>query len=320
VIEAATGQEVGREELGGARVGASVSGQVDVVAETVADGIRITQDLLGYLPDHRGALPPVAAEAEPELQGSLEAVVPANRRRAYDMRRILRHLFDAGSVRLVGELRSRPVLTAFARLGGRPVGVVANQPMQMAGAFGARGCDSIARFLTLCDSFNVPLVFLQDTPGLMVGPAEEHDRLLFRAMLLQQALVNTTVPKITVVLRKAYGLAHHLMAGCGMGADYLCAWPGAEFGFMDPDVAASVLHGRALAALDDEARGPAREAYAAELTRDTDVWGPAGVMRIDEVIAPDETREVLLRQVDRLTRSRSAHDYEHRLATWPTCW
>jgi acetyl-CoA carboxylase carboxyltransferase component len=154
----------------------------------------------------------------------------------------------------------------------------------------------------------------------MVGPDEEHRRLLFTAMHLQQALVNSSVPKLTVVLRKAYGLAHHLLAGCGMGADLLCAWPGSEFGFMDPEVGANVLHGRELAGLEGEERRARRRLRAEELRRETDVWGPAGAMSIDDVIEPDETRDILRAHLDRLMEGRSAADHDHALAGWPTSW
>jgi acetyl-CoA carboxylase carboxyltransferase component len=320
VIKAAIGEDVTPEDLGGADVGSSVSGQVDVVADTTEDGISLAAQLLSYLPDSCEALPPRSEPLDPEWSGPLTRMVTTNRRRAYNMRNVLRHIVDDGSLTVIGEGRSRAVVTGLARLGGYPVGIVASQPMYQAGAFGASGCDAIARFVVLCDSFNLPLVFLQDTPGLLVGSVEEHSRLLFKGMLLQQAIVNATVPKLTVVLRKAYGLAHHLMMGCNMGADYLCAWPGAEFGFMDPEVGASVLYGRELADLDEEDRGAALIQRANELRTNTDVEGPARVMEIDDIIAPDETRTVLLGQLERLVGASRATDYEHRLANWPTCW
>ena len=320
VIKAAIGEDVTPEELGGADVGSTVSGQVDLVADTTEDGIGLVARLLSYLPDSCDDLPPRSEALAPELSTSLARVVTTNRRRAYDMRRVMRHIVDEGSITLIGEGRSRAVITALARIGGYPVGVVASQPLHQAGAFGGAGCEAIARFVVMCDSFNVPLVFLQDTPGLLVGSVEEHGRLLFKGMLLQQAIVNTTVPKLTVVLRKAYGLAHHLMIGCNMGADYLCAWPGAEFGFMDPEVGASVLYGRELADLAPEDRGAALIQRADDLRSNTDVVGPARVMEIDDIIAPDETRSVLLGQLERLVGASRASDYEHRLANWPTCW
>lgn len=319
VVEAAAGELVTAEDLGGADVNGSISGQADIVVDSEEEGIATIQRVLSLLPSSARELAPAAPVPDADRSTSVTRFVSPDRRRGYDMRRVLRLLTDDDPVEL-GSGIGRGILTAIGRIGGHAVGIVASQPLHHAGAFGVDGLNKITRLVLLCDSFNLPLVFLQDTPGLMVGPDEEHRRLLFTAMHLQQALVNSTVPKLTVVLRKAYGLAHHLLAGCGMGADLLCAWPGAEFGFMDPEVGANVLYGRELAGLDGEARREHRRRRAEELRRETDVWGPAGAMSIDDVIEPDETRPVLRAHLDRLMSGRTADDHAHALAGWPTAW
>ncbi len=320
VVEAAIGEVVTAEELGGADVNGRISGQADIVVDTEAQGVQVVRDVLSYLPRGAEWMPPRQPVADPAPGRGLTEIVSPDRKRAYDMRRVIRVVFDAGELLELGAARDRGLLTGLARLGGYPVGVVASQPLHHAGAFGAAGCDKVTRLLVLCDSFNLPVVFLQDTPGLMVGTVEEHNRLLFKGMMLQQALVNSTVPKLTVVLRKAYGLAHHLLAGCNMGADYLCAWPAAEFGFMDPAVAANVLYGRELEALPADERAERRTKRAEELQGNTSVWGPAGVMSIDDVIDPATTRAHLLTNLERLMDGRSAADHAHALANWPTSW
>lgn len=320
VVEAATGERVTPDELGGADVNLKISGQCDIVVETEADGLALLRELLGLLPANARQMPPRHEPIEPLPSRPLAEIVTAERRRGYDMRRVLQAVFDGGRYVELGAGRDRGLITALARLDGHPVGVVASQPLHGAGAFGGAGCDKVTRLVLLCDSFNLPIVFLQDTPGLLVGTAEEHARLLFKGMLLQQALVNSSVPKLTVVLRKAYGLAHHLLAGCGMGADLLVAWPDAEFGFMDPAVGANVLYGRELGELDEPARTEQRAVRAEELRENTSVWGPAGVMSIDDVIQPGETRGTLVRNLRRLMDGRTAADHAHGLANWPTSW
>ncbi|MCW0215557.1 MAG: hypothetical protein OJJ54_19550 [Pseudonocardia sp.] len=319
VVEAAAGELITAEELGGVDVNGAISGQADIVVDTEEEGIATIRRLLDLLPGSAAEMPPVAPVPQVDRSTPLTQLVTADRKRGYDMRRVLRLIADDEPVELGAGL-GRGILTALTRIGGYPVGVVASQPLHQAGAFGTDGVDKITRLLLLCDSFNLPVVFLQDTPGLMVGPAEEHRRLLFKAMHLQQALVNSSVPKLTVVLRKAYGLAHHLLAGCGMGADLLCAWPGSEFGFMDPEVGANVLYGRELEGLEGDARREHRRRRADELRRETDVWGPAGAMSIDDVIEPDDTRAVLCAHLDRLMTGRTADDHDHALAGWPTSW
>jgi acetyl-CoA carboxylase carboxyltransferase component len=320
VVEAATGELVTPEALGGVDVNATISGQIDIVAEDEREGLAILRELLGLLPGNAGEMPPRRDPAPPSSTKALDEIVSTERRRGYDVRRVLAAVLDEGRFVELGGGRDRGVITALARIDGYPVGVIASQPLHHAGAVGVAGCDKMTRLILLCDSFNLPIVFLQDTPGLMVGLAEEHERLLFKGMLLQQALVNSSVPKLTVVLRKAYGLAHHLLAGCNMGADMLVSWPNAEFGFMDPSVGANVLYGRELSALDEPARTGRRNQLAEEMRESTSVWGPAGAMSIDDVIQPNETRSVLVSHLRRLMEGRRASDHSHQLANWPTSW
>jgi acetyl-CoA carboxylase carboxyltransferase component len=320
VVEAATGEIVTPEALGGVDVNSKISGQTDIVADTEGDGLLVLRELLGLLPANAGQMPPRREPQEPAPGRPLDEIVSVERRRGYDVRRVLAAVLDEGRFIELGGGRDRGVITALGRIDGYPLGVIASQPLHHAGAVGGAGCDKMTRLILLCDSFNLPLVFLQDTPGLMVGLDEEHERLLFKGMLLQQALVNSSVPKLTVVLRKAYGLAHHLLAGCNMGADMLVSWPNAEFGFMDPGVGANVLFGRELAALDEPQRTERRNALAEEMRENTSVWGPAGAMSIDDVIHPNETRAVLVAHLRRLMEGRVAGDHAHHLANWPTSW
>jgi acetyl-CoA carboxylase carboxyltransferase component len=209
-------------------------------------------------------------------------------------------------------------MTGLARLGGHVVGIIANQPTQLAGTLTPITFEKITRFVCMCDSFNIPLIFLQDCPGVMVGRQVEWDRVLFKGMLLNHALKLTRVPKLCVVLRKSYGLAH-LVLGGGMdsGAALLTAWPSAEISFMDPEAAANVLYAPQLEKLSAEERAVETQRLAAEVAKSVDPRGMAGVMGIDELIDPADTPVVLAETV-----ARSMLNFDplppSQLSNWPT--
>ena len=191
----------------------------------------------------------------------------------------------------------------LTRVSGYTVGIIASQPLREAGAISPAGCDKATRLLCLCDAFSLPLIFLQDTPGFMAGREAEHGHLLEKVMLFQQALMLTKVPKVTVVIRKGFGLAYYAMCGSGMGGDFLCAWPQASIGFMAPAVGANVLGGR----------------FGSEQIS-TSPFGPAGIMKVDEIIDPAETRSVICRVLSQFAQAPFAPGADRPLATWPVSW
>jgi acetyl-CoA carboxylase carboxyltransferase component len=319
VVEVATGEAVSMEELGGADVHARVTGQVDLAVDTEDDAYRAVRTFLGYFPPN--CWTPIARleeHAPSPSANSLSQLVPAARRQAYDMRAVVRRLADRGSTFEMQPEFARSLVTILARWDGWPVGVIASQPMQQAGVLTPDACVKAAQFVCLCDSFGLPLVFLHDTPGVMVGKQVEHDRALDRAMLLQAAVTLARVPKISVVVRKSFGLAHHLMCGVGMGADLLCAWPGAEISFMDPDVGANVVHHRELSALPAEERAVRLAELSETFGRDTDPFGAAGAMQLDEIVEPDETRAVVGAALSQMSSRLQRVNGERLLASWPT--
>ncbi|HYO54143.1 acyl-CoA carboxylase subunit beta [Archangium sp.] len=321
VIEVATGERIDMEALGGVDVHARVTGQVDVTVDTEDAAFAVIRQFLSYLPSNAWTPPPrgPAADAlEPDEQ--LLSLVPERRRRAYDMRAVLRRLVDGGTFLELRPHLGRGLLTVLARMDGGPVGIIASQPLYLAGSLDPDACDKATRLLCLCDAFGLPVIFLQDTPGFLVGTRVEHSRLLYKAMLFQQALSLARVPRLTVVLRKAFGLAFFSLGGSDMGSDLLCAWPGAEIGFMDPEVAANVLFGPRLEGLGPEQRREQLQQLAGQISANTEPYGAAGILKLDEIIDPVDTRGVLVRHLRRLAGTPFRPGHERPLASWPTCW
>lgn len=318
VIEIATGEQIGFEQLGGVDIHLRKTGQIDAVAEDEDEAYRLIREFLTYLPSNCWSAPPVA-----DWDGSLAPderlydLVPTQRTRAYDMHRVIRRLVDDGRLFELKPEFGRSLITGLARLGGRSVGIIASNPMFQAGVLDTQTCDKATQFLCLCDSFNIPLVFLQDVPGFIVGRQAEHDRLLHKAIMFLEALAQTTVPRITVVLRKAFGLAYFSLSGNNMGGDLVLAWPSAEISFMDPAVGVNVVYAAKLREAPDSEAERAR--LIAEWSEDTTPYGAAGIMRVDEVIDPAETRAFLIRAFGKLAVPPPPRGHRKPLQSWPTC-
>jgi acetyl-CoA carboxylase carboxyltransferase component len=318
VVEVATGESVTMEELGGADVQTRVTGQADLATETEPEAFAAVCRFLSYLPPN--CWTPITRSdkvSEPDTSRAVGHIVPAARRQAYDMRRLVGRLVDQQSTFEIQPEFARSLLTILARWDGWPVGIVASQPMQQAGTLTPDACVKASQFICLCDSFGLPLIFLHDTPGVMVGKQVEHDRALDRAMMMQAAVAMASVPKLSIVVRKSFGLAHHLMCGVGIGADLLCAWPGAEISFMDPDVGANVIHYRDLMSLPPAKRAGRLSELSDALSRDTEPFGAAGTMQVDEIIDPEETRGVVAAALSQMSSRLLQVRSERPLATWP---
>lgn len=308
VLEMATGERVPLEELGGWKLHAEVTGQIDRAAEDEAEALRLVRDFLAYLPSHCDELPPrVVAQAASGQD--LTTLVPAESQRGYDMSKVLEAIFDAGSLFPVKPDFDRSVITALARLDGHTVGIIASQPSKLSGAMGPEGCDKCVQFLTLCDSFHIPMIFLHDTPGFRVGKEAEAKRMPGKIITFIQAVALATVPKVALIIRKSYGMAYSNMAGPGMGADFVFAWPGADISFMAPEIAANVVYARKREKVGPEAVEEMRLASAP--------WRAAGLGYIDDVIDPRETRQVLIDALA-LARGKSGGRSQRLLASWPT--
>lgn len=300
VVKAATGQEVTKEELGGVEVHAKLSGIVDRVAETDEQAIAFARRFLSYLPTNAWAYPPAIEAREPEPV-DMDAVLPARPRAPFDVKKVIRGLVDAGSFFELKPDHARMLVTGLARIDGHPVGVVANQPMVFAGAITAAAARKARRFIDLCSAYHLPLVFLQDVPGVMTGPAAEKEGTLREGLAVVYALAWADVPKVTVVLRKAFGFGACAMGGWGGEQSLVVAWPTADF-------ASLPVSGGVAAAFKEEimsAADPAAKQREIEARfRDgTDPFNAAARFTVHDVIAPAETRERVRRALE-LARSR----------------
>lgn len=320
VIEIATGEAIEPEQLGGVRVHAERTGLVDVLVDDDAEAINAIRRFLSYLPSNADTPAPRTERGEVAPDPGVLDLVPRSRRQGYDVVALAERLADPGSVFELGARFGRSLVTALARIGGHPVGLIANQPSFQAGALTPDACDKATKLICLCDAFGLPVVMLQDTPGFLVGSQPEHDRLVAKAMHMQQAYALAEVPKITVLLRKGYGLGYYNMGGNDVGGDLLLAWAGAEIGFMDPLAGANVVYADELAALPPAERAARRAEIAEQLKASTSVLGPAGIMKVDEVIDPIDTRPMLVGALDRFATRPFSPGWQRPLASWPTAW
>ena len=319
VIAIATGEQVSLEELGGVGVHSKLTGQIDRAAATEEEAIALIHQFLSYLPSNSWSLPPTRpAPPVDEPDPTIADLMPTRRNRAYDMHRVIERLVDDGEYFELKPLFGRSLITAPARIGGRSVGIVASNPLFYAGALTPECCDKGTSFLCLCDANNIPLVFLQDVPGFIVGKEPEHDRLLHRAIMFLEALGQVQVPRFTIILRKAFGLAYYSLSGNSMDNHFIAAWPGAEISFMDPGVGVNVVHAADLAEADDPEAMHAR--LVADWSLEHEPFGAAGIMNLDEIIDPADTRAILRDAVLRHEVTPPPRGQPRPLAYWPTCY
>lgn len=304
VIEEVTGEKVTAEALGGAATHARQSGVIHFVAENDEDAVLICRKLLSFLPANNREEPPWGPRAlQYDAVPELNAILPSNPHEAYDMHDVIRLLVDDGDF-LEPQAEFAPnLIVAFARMGGQTVGLVANQPMQKAGVLDIDSSDKGARFIRFCDAFNVPLITLVDVPGFLPGVSQETGGIIRHGAKMLYAYSEATVPKLTVILRKAYGGAYLAMCSSDLGADVTCAWPSAEIAVMGAEGAVNVLYRDALAKAEDRAAEHRSlcEAYRAQFANPL---RSAELGKIDDVIEPQDTRAYLIAALDQLHSKR----------------
>jgi propionyl-CoA carboxylase beta chain len=306
VIETVTGERTTAEELGGARTSNTVNGNAHFLAADEEDALGTVRDLLSYLPANNLERPPEYAPALPAPDGvPLDEVVPDRLGQAYDMREVLRAVVDDdGELLDLQELFAPNVICALARVEGRSVGVVANQPLHSAGVLDIDASEKAARFVRFCDAFGIPLLTFADVPGFLSGVRQEAGGIIRRGAKLLYAYAEATVPKVTVVVRKAYGGGCAVMGSKHLGADVNLAWPTARIAVMGAEGAVSLLHRRELAAAADPETLRARLVAAYESTHGTPYLA-AERGYVDAVIAPRETRDHVCRALRALRGKRA---------------
>lgn len=307
-------EQVDPQALGGWQLHSEVTGFADMVVDTDEEALDAIKRFLSYLPNHHNEPPPVASV--PAASGTRIADVlrhlPASRTQVYDVRKIIRDVVDADSFFELKPRFGKVATTGLARLDGRTVGIVANNPLYKGAAMDTDACEKITSFIVLCDSFNIPLVLFVDTPGFVIGTEAERRRAPGKIMNYMNALSLTTVPKLSVILRKSYGQAYLNMGG-GRNSDEVAAWPTAEVSFMDSSFGVQIVHGF-------KPGEPGFDEKLEVFGRDSEVWDMAQVYAVQSVIRPEQTRDYLIRMLE-VHRLRLTNGIGQRLMrAWPTSY
>jgi acetyl-CoA carboxylase carboxyltransferase component len=306
VVKAVTGEDITHDGLGGADVHAGVSGVVHFAYDDEETCLAEVRYLLSMLPSNNRELPPTTTPSPDERPGdALLDIVPADGNRSYDIHKVIEEIVDEGDFMEVHADWAPNLVCGLARIDGHVVGVVANQPAATAGVLDIKASEKGARFVQFCDSFNIPLVTLVDVPGFLPGIGQEHDGIIRRGAKLLYAYCNATVPRVSVVLRKAYGGAYIVMDSRSIGADVALAWPTNEIAVMGAEGAANVVFRREIAAADDPEAMRQRkiEEYRSELVHP---YFAAERGLVDDVIDPRDTRRVLARTIAMLAAKHSS--------------
>ncbi|MCP5095240.1 MAG: acyl-CoA carboxylase subunit beta [Chloroflexi bacterium] len=305
VVKTVTGEEVTFEELGGAMTHNATSGVAHMSTESEADCLFLIRELMSYLPSNNMEDPPFKATNDDTLraEAELDRIIPDNPNKPYNIKEAIRMIVDDGEFYEIQEHYAQNIVVGYARIGGFSVGIVANQPMVLAGVLDINASEKAARFVRFCDCFNIPLIVFEDVPGFLPGLDQEHGGIIRHGAKLLYAFCEATVPKITVVTRKAYGGAYCVMNSKHIRADLNLAWPNAEIAVMGPDGAVNIIHRREIAEADDpEAKRAELVAEYRKLFANPYIAAQRGY--IDDVIEPSQTRPRLINALNMLQNKR----------------
>jgi methylmalonyl-CoA decarboxylase subunit alpha len=313
MVEVVVGEKVSLEELGGARMHCTESGCGDALVADDREAIHFAHSYFAYMPQRSGERPAPAAAKDPRAGTKpIADLVPAEANKGYDMRKVIDALVDDGSWLEIKKLFAKELLTGFARLDGQTVGIVANQPMQKGGVLFNDSADKAARFIWLCDAFEIPLLFLADVPGFMIGTDVERGGIIRHGAKMISAVSEATVPKISVIVRKAYGAGLYAMAGPAFDSDCVIALPSAQIAVMGPEPAVNAVFFNKLAELPEEERGARRKQLEDEYREDVDLYKLAANLIVDDVIEPADLRANLIARFRAYATRKSARpDRKH---------
>ncbi|GAC91780.1 acetyl-CoA carboxylase, carboxyltransferase component [Anoxybacillus flavithermus NBRC 109594] len=299
MAEMVIGEKVTLEEMGGARMHCSVSGCGDVLVKTEEEAIAFARKYLSYFPANFSEKPPVVEPKEPKsFQKTIEEIIPKNQNAPFNMYDLIDRIIDEGSFCEIKKLFAPELITGLARINGRSVGIIANQPRMKGGVLFHDSADKAAKFITLCDAFHIPLIFLADIPGFMIGTKVERAGIIRHGAKMISAMSEATVPKISIIVRKAYGAGLYAMAGPAFEPDCCLAFPHAQIAVMGPEAAVNAVYANKIAELPEEERAAFIEQKREEYRKDIDIYRLASEMVIDGIIAPNELRSELIRRLD----------------------
>lgn len=302
LVEAATGGRVTEEELGGPEVHSRITGLVDAVCDSEPEALAVIREFIGLMPLSATKPLPLSEPDDPVERRSeeLRLIVPEKANRAFDMKRVIGAIVDGGRTVEFQAGYGRSLVAALGRIGGIPVGLVGNNSMFKAGSIDVAAAQKMARFLSMCDTFGIPLVFLHDVPGVLIGKEPEHQGIIRHMMQVMTVLGNCRVPRIAVIVRKSYGLAFAAMSGSWGPNTFTFAWPSARIGFMAPEAGVRIAFGHELAApgADREALTARHAGLIEQWDQSGAPWMAAGMAYIDDVIDPAETREKVFRALE----------------------
>ncbi len=303
--EMATGEKVTMEEMGGARMHNTVSGLGDFLCANEEDALALAKQYLSYFPNHWTEKPPAGTSHPPAKGRPIADIVPKNQREAFDMVELIKALVDDGSWLEVKKLWAREMVVGYARLGGKPLGLVANQSRYKGGVLFPDSSDKAARFISTCNAFNIPLLFLQDIPGFMVGSQVERQGIIRHGAKMLFAVADARVPRIAVLVRKAYGGGYLAMSGSPMGPDAVLALPTAKPALMGPESAINAIYLNKIMELPEEERAAFIVEKRREYEEDIDVYEVASDFSIEAVTPSDELRDELIRRYEIYGRKES---------------
>jgi methylmalonyl-CoA decarboxylase subunit alpha len=295
MAEMVIGEKVTLEEMGGAKMHCSVSGCGDVLAKSEEEAISMARSYLSYFPANFAEQPPVRGAHEPKsFEKTLEQIIPSNQNVPFNMHDLIARIIDEESFFEIKKLFAAELITGLARIGGKPVGIVANQPRVKGGVLFHDSADKAAKFITLCDAFNIPLLFLADVPGFMIGTKVERAGIIRHGAKMISAMAEATVPKISIIVRKAYGAGLYAMAGPAFEPDCCLALPSAQIAVMGPEAAVNAVYANKIAELPESERAAFIAEKREEYRQDIDIYRLASEMIIDGIVPPNLLRDELI--------------------------
>ncbi|MBW1998974.1 MAG: acyl-CoA carboxylase subunit beta [Deltaproteobacteria bacterium] len=311
-VKAQTGRDISDEELGGAIMHSRVSGLVDVLGDSEPDVLHAARTIMGFLPLNCHEKPPRVPTHDPpdRVKDKLNGIVPEKSSKPFDMHQVITPVFDEGTFFELKPEFAKNMITGFARLSGHVVGVVANQPAYLGGVIDIKGAEKAARFVRFCDAFNIPVVTFQDSPAYLIGKEMEEGGMIYKGAKLLHAYAEATVPKVTIIVRKAYAGAYIAMGSQYIGADLVYAWPGAEISSVAPNTAASILFRKEIGEGKDQKEIEAL--FQSYYDKYVNAYRAASLRHINDIIEPGETRPVLVQALEllqskKLTRPQKKH-------------